>query len=583
MFRLTSEDNDRAAISAALAKRQLPEQPAPQNSARQPRLFVVQNGAPKTIVAYDLSSSTVMWKMDANVQSRVWVGGDFILTLEGKQLVARDQKTGTPRWKVGITGDFVGASADRDRAYVTWREGSQAKPTWYIAGLSATAGEELWRSPSDGELGAPSVHGGVVFSPFLHQWLYLVDGATGKQLARLRGIDEQISMVRVTSRTTYFGSRQGVFALDARAATGKRTEATYGQVKIPPQLDRTSYGADLYERAQAGYTAADRARVLWSSVPTDTGPMKFTGDSYAVHYFRYVFGFGLDGELTWAYSNPRVELVASEHTGAAILGVSTNGEIVALDAKTGAVRGRQNLGLGQQVLGATFDADGWSPQGEGDKVETAAALVSIARDRDARFDRVKELAVTWLAKQSGGDVTRELLAVLADKRAPQKLKDTVVDMLSERKDPASLAVLTDQLSVQADYIAKTEPESLGPVAKAIAGLAGTKLDPKEVTRAIAALQGHLDAPATQAPDLVMVIRAMAAIGAGAERPALASHLLLYHADDDIGADAGWQTAIVTAIDVHGGPGEHELLRQVAADPRTKQGLVTAIKDALVND
>ena len=29
MFRLTSEDNDRGAISAALAKRQLPEQPAP--------------------------------------------------------------------------------------------------------------------------------------------------------------------------------------------------------------------------------------------------------------------------------------------------------------------------------------------------------------------------------------------------------------------------------------------------------------------------------------------------------------------------------------------------------------------------
>ena len=81
----------------------------------------------------------------------------------------------------------------------------------------------------------------------------------------------------------------------------------------------------------------------------------------------------------------------------------------------------------------------------------------------------------------------------------------------------------------------------------------------------------------------MVIRALAAIGAGSERGPLASHLLLYHADDDVGADPSWQTAIVTALDVHGGPGEHELLRQVAADPRTKQGLAVAIKDALVND
>ena len=583
MFRLTSEDNDRAAISAALAKRQLPEQPAPQNAARQPRVFVVQNGNPKTIVAYDLASAAVMWKTDADVKSRIWVGGDFIVAVEGKHLVARDQKTGAPRWKFAIAGDFVGASADRERAYVTWREGGDSKPSWYVAGLAGTSGSELWRAPSDGELGAPSAHAGIVFSPFLKQWLYLVDGATGQQLARLRGIDEQISMVRVTSRTTYFGSRQGVFALDARAASGKRSEATYGQVKIPSQLERTSYGVDLYDHVQTSYTASDRARVLWASLPTDSGPMKLLGDTYAVHYFRYVFGFDLAGQLVWAYSHPRVELVASEHTGSAIVGVSTNGEIVALDPKTGAVRGRHSLGLGQQVLGATFDADGWAPQGEGEKVETAAALVSIARDRDARFDRVKELAVAALAKQPGGEVTKELLAVLADNRAPQRLKDTVVDMLAERKDPASLPVLTDQLAVHASFIAKTQPESLAPVAKAIAGLAGTKLEGKEVTRALAALQSHLEDPATQVPDLVMVIRAMAAIGGGAEQPTLGSHLLLYHADDDIGSDAAWQTAIVTAIDVHGGPGEHELLRQVASDPRTKSGLATAIKDALVND
>ncbi|HEY5946892.1 MAG TPA: hypothetical protein VIV40_15420, partial [Kofleriaceae bacterium] len=216
-------------------------------------------------------------------------------------------------------------------------------------------------------------------------------------------------------------------------------------------------------------------------------------------------------------------------------------------------------------------------------VETVAALVSIARDRDARFDRVKELAVASLAKLPGGEVTKELLAVLSDKRAPQRLKDTVVEMLAKRKDPASLPVLTDQLALHSDYLAKTEPESLGAVAKAIASLGGTKLDAKDVTPALTALQSHLDDPATQTPDLVMIIRAMAAIGAGAERASLASHLLLYHADDDIGADTGWQTAIVTALDVHGGPGERELLRQVAADPRTKQGLAAAIKDALVND
>src|SRR6185436_10436678 len=190
--------------------------------------------------------------------------------------------------------------------YVVTREGTEQKPQWYLAAYDAASGRQLWRAdPADGQLGAPVAHAGLVYSPFLTQWLIVVDGKTGSPLARLRGIDEQISVVRATSRTAYYGSKHGVFALDIRAATGKRSEATYGQAKIPPQLDRTSYGVDLYDTVQSSYTAADRARVLWSSVPTDDGPMKFTNDSYAVHYFRYVFGFDLQGNLAWAYSNPR--------------------------------------------------------------------------------------------------------------------------------------------------------------------------------------------------------------------------------------------------------------------------------------
>jgi hypothetical protein len=82
---------------------------------------------------------------------------------------------------------------------------------------------------------------------------------------------------------------------------------------------------------------------------------------------------------------------------------------------------------------------------------------------------------------------------------------------------------------------------------------------------------------------VFVIDAMAAIGGGKERMALGSHLLLYHADDDLGSDPAWGKAIVLALENHGGPGERELLRQVAADPRTKPGLVAIIRDALAND
>ena len=144
-------------------------------------------------------------------------------------------------------------------------------------------------------------------------------------------------------------------------------------------------------------------------------------------------------------------------------------------------------------------------------------------------------------------------------------------------------MLVEQLATHDDFLRKTSPLALGPVAKAIAGLGGAKLDPAAVNAALVALQSHLDAPTTQVADLVFVIDAMAAIGGGKERPALGSHLLLYHADDDLGADAAWDRAIVIALEAHGGPGERELLRQVAADPRTKPDLVAVIRDALAND
>jgi hypothetical protein len=583
MYTLTTshEDNDRAALSRALARRELPEQPAPLNTARQPRAFVLQSGSPKAIVAYDFNAEKVLWKVAADVQSRIWIGGDFILAREGKQLVARDQQTGAVRWKIDVTGELVGAAGDRERAYLVSRQGTNEKPRWYLTAYDATSGKRLWQAdPAQGQLGAPIAHGGLVYSPFLTQWLIVVDGKTGQPLARLRGVDEQISTLRATSRTAYFGSKQGMFVLDPRAATGKRAEATYGHAKIPPQLDRASYGVDLYDSVQAGYTAADRARVLWSSIPSDDGPMKFSDDTYAVHYFRYVFGFDLGGELVWAYSHPRVQLVASEHTGSAIVALAVNGDMVVLDPKTGAVRARRSLGTTAPVLGATFDVDGWSPHGEGMKVETVAALVAIVRDRDARFDRVKELAVAALAKLPGPEVTREMLEVLADKRAPSKLKDTVVEMLAQRKDPSALPLLTAQLSVHADYLAQTEPESLGPVAKTIGGLRGAMIDPSHAAPALLALQSHLDDPATSVPELVLVIEAMGAIGGGAERPSLVSHLLLYHADDGVGTDPGWHRAIVGTLVRDAGPYVREVLRQVALDPRTKQGLAAAIKESL---
>lgn len=572
VFRLSADENNPYALENALARRQLPSTPSPINTSGRARVFVVAAGPPKTIIAFDLVGNSVLWKANADVSSRISVGGDFIIALEGKQLVARAQANGAPRWREDLAGAFIGAAADRDRAYVVTKTGS----TYELAGYDGASGKRLWRSGAAGQLGAPGAHGGVVYVPFLSQWLSIVDGASGKQLTRLRGIDEQISTLRVTSTAAYYGSKQGMFRLDARSASGKRADASYGTVVIPEQLERTTYDRDAYDPIQQGYTAADRSRILWSSEASSTGPMKFAGDGYAVHYFRYVLGFGLAGELRWAYSNPRVELVAAVDTDSVIAAVAANGDIVALDPRTGALRAQLSLGTSARVLGATFDADGWAPTSPAEAIRTTDALAAIAHDRDARFERVKELAVVALALEPGADATRELLSILADDRAPVQLKDTVVALLVQRKDPQSLSVLIEQLAVHDDVVMQTETTTLGPVAKAIAGLAGAALDPAQVAAALSALAFHLDAPSTGMADLVAVIAAMTAIGDGMEKPILASHLLLYHADADRGGDGAWQKAIVFALAFHASPVDREVLRYVQSDPRTRPALAAAI-------
>jgi hypothetical protein len=293
-------------------------------------------------------------------------------------------------------------------------------------------------------------------------------------------------------------------------------------------------------------------------------------------YFRYVFGFGLDGGMRWAYSHPRVELVAAQHTGTVIAALSLHGEFVALDAVTGAQLVRQSLGITGTVLGATFAAEGWAPHGEARSAETVAALVSIARDRDARFDRIKDLAVKTLAKMPGPEVTRELLAVLADARQPPALKDSVVELLIARRDPASLPVLAEQLAVEVDFIAGREPMALGAVARAIAGLGEAPLDAGHVRAALAALTRHVDSPATEVPELVQIIKALVAIGRGAERATLGSHFLLYRADE-LADDPTWQRAIVAAL-AGGGAQERAVLAYAASDPRTRPGLVAVIRE-----
>jgi outer membrane protein assembly factor BamB len=577
-FNLTAGDNDPALLGKALGRRQLPSKAQPLGGA--PRVYAVVAGKPRKIVAFDLASGKALWTVDADAQSRIAVGGDYVAALEGTEIVAREATTGAVRWKKPVGGAFVGVAADAKGVYVVRREDGTTRPTWWLTALDARSGSQKWSADAAGQLGQPVAHGGLVLSPFLTQWLSIVDADTGVSLTRIRGIEAQISFVRATSDGAWFGSAQGVFRLDDRAASGTKAGSTFGKVELPKQVADATYGVDAFDPVQAAYTASDRRRILWRAPATGGDKIAFdTG--VAVHYFRFVFGFSATGQMQWAYSHPRVELVASDHLGNVIAAVSAGGDVVALDPATGALRGKQSIGASGQVLGATFDADGWAPSGAGDPPATVAALVAIARDRDARFDKVKELAVVALSKLSGANVTADLLTILDDDRASQKLKDAVVDVLISRKDPSGAPALAAALVAQrTDWIDGKTAQNVGAIAKVVASLDRNKIDEAVRAELVAALIQHLDAPDTELADVIAVARALVVVGSVEGAAALRTHLMIYRGDSELAGSLDWRKAVVDGLVARNSPIDLETVRFVSTDPHTDPELAGHARDAI---
>jgi hypothetical protein len=576
-FGLTADDNNPARLAQALALEQKPEAGKPRNGLGKPLAFLIAT-SPKRLVAFDLESKEALWAVPTDVESKVVIGRDFVAHREGTaDIVARDLRTGQVRWTKRFAGTFAGLSADAERVYYVTRQGARSAT---LVALDGATGAERWRTDATGQLGAPAAQGGLLYVPFFRQWLAILDARTGEPLTRIRGIDEEILFVRTTGGDVYYGSRAGVFLLDERSASGKRAESTYGTAELPEEFVRGHFHFDAFDPIQSAYSAYDRNRILWQGRP-DGDRLTFADDVIVVHSFRFFFAFGAgDGALRWAYSHPRVDVIGSEHVGAAIGFASSEGSIGALDPRSG--RRIYKAQFDGRLFGATFDADGWQPA-EGDAADdgtgTVEALSSIARDRDARFNDIKQFAVTALATLPGGDVTRDLLALIHNERTPPQLHDTAIEVLIARKEVEGLAHLLAVLGVPYDYIRGTAPRTVGVVARAIAAM-GEELGAAQRAEAHAALLAQLQSPQTPVVDLAEVIIAMGAVGGGAELAPLRSFLLAYRADPAFSSQIA---AVAAAIDVlleRGGPADRQVVAFVASDARTQSAVAAYAERAL---
>jgi outer membrane protein assembly factor BamB len=567
-FAMSGDDNNPAALQRAFSLEKKPAAGKPMNGAGTPMAFLVLSGKPRKLMAWDLTTGKGAWTVEADVGSRVAVGGNLVAHLEGKSaVVARALSDGHKLWSHELEEKqtFLGLAADGDRVFYTVQDDSDRR-TWYVIALEG--GKEIWRADAPGTLGAPAARGGLVYLPFLTQWLTIVDAANGQQIARIRQEDEAINFVRATSDGVYYGSR-GVFRLDEKSTGGKKALTTYITAKLP-EFVRLFYHFDAFKATQSGYSAYDRNRVLWRAQEKGEG-LGFRDDVAVVFTFRFFFAFDVaSGVLKWAYHHPRIDVVSAEHLGSAIVYVSQAGELGALDPATGAQLWQSKIG--GSVLGATFDADGYRPSGSAKPPSTKEALASIVWDKDARFNPQKMFAVSALASLPGAEVTELLVKILQDEGTAQPVYLKAGEALAARKDAEGLPILVKALDVRHDFIAGTKPRAVEMIAKAL----GSMGRPEATT----ALIRHLEDPETPLPVVQDIVGALAALKNPDALPALREHLLLYRADPAFASDVGPMSATIDALLAIGGGAERELIAYVANEPRTQPKVAEYARRAL---
>jgi outer membrane protein assembly factor BamB len=515
-FSAHARDNDVGDLARALGA-----SAAPATRATHPMAFLVTDGK---LVGFDLADGKVAWQQPADVRSRVIVGTGAIAHRQGeRELVVRGSATGDVRARVTLPADetFVGATLDGDHlVYVVETADKRARVVALDGG-----GSTLWRRETGNAVGAPAARGGLVALPFAHQNLALVDGATGRELARVRATDEEIAYARALPEGIYYGGAHGIYRLDDKSAAGSRAGSSYAEAKLPGEQVRTAYHWDAYEPAQSAIGAFDRNRLLWRGRDAGSG---FRDDLAVLHSYRFFFAFDARaGKLRWVYAHPRSDVVASEDAGTAIVFASADGDVGLIDPASGAVRVVSRTGL--RVAGASFDADGVSA-GAGaqppTEEEVARTLEQIVWDHDARFGAVKVFAVDALGGVPGLPVSRALLKIVRAAPVaggpPPRAQARAGEALVARKDRAAVPLMLEALAEHYDFLDDKQPRGVDVMARALAAL-----DVKEAAPLLAA---HLADHETPERALQPIAEALARFGGADAEHALREFLLEYHAD-----------------------------------------------------
>lgn len=512
--------------------------------------------SPAGVYAYDLSGARLLWNEPADLGTVPHVAGDFVVTEEGDDVVVRSLSTGRITARQGRRGlRLVGAAGEgADGCYVLSTTGGAVAESALVL---IAGGSPSSRFDVDQALGEPAVRAGMVFIPWGHQNVSVIDHASGAELARLR-VRQVVGHAVAHGRAVYIGQ-------DALARFSADLLADPAWLE-PSEAERSS-GATLFDDAYApppaAASAAHHVRMAFAPAPNEVNSgVTFEGDALYEVFYRAVFSLeGTGGTARWA-SLTRSDVVGAAVEGEGIFVADESGHITFLDAADGRPRWSVETGVPSSYV--ALRVAGFSPAGSpsGDVLPLRDQLLSVAADTDGRLVPARAFAVRLLGALPEAEVTENLIALCEDRRAAPSVHQAACETLGART-LGSAAVL-GALGRHERFLEGTSAPPVGPLSSAAFAMGERG--------AVPLLVQHLSDPGTPAADLPALLRALGAFGDTTVLEPLAEWLRLYHAEPD---DSDVSDALGEGARAYGtlaGPTAGEVLQPLLDDPMTNARL-----------
>jgi len=554
------------------------EAPRAMNASGSPLAILTTEGAKREVVAMKLDTGEKLWRSSMSPHSRITVGKNIAVFLYGDTLVALSLSNGKQLWDWDVEQgwDYYGAAADDHAVYAVIGVGNPDEAGGYRNGrmvaLRAEDGAKLWEHQTNsGLLGHPSAAHGMVFVPWDHQTMSVLDSSDGSEICRLRIGDDMIKFVEATDAGVYYGG-SNLYRMTHQSVAGVKGKSTVFVPSFESLPGTPLFGLDAFTKPEGGRSAIEKIRYLWSPNPAGSGDS--VSVSQGIFYllsWRFVIAFDLGSSaVRWTYKHEE-DIEAASAIGSGLLLLGGNGKLVLVDANQGIVT--WSADTGEKIAAAALDAAGFQPVAPAQAVptNTREGLRRLVLDPDNRMLPIRQFAAMLLGRSPDPQATGDLLDIFKTPNLPKALRSQVVEALKLRLSGSEF--LVEALKMHYDFLEETEGPPMTVVAPSLVAQ-GEK-------SAIPDLLGHLVNHETSVEDVMATAVALVQLGDPSIVGTFREFLIRYHADSSFLQHPEVLRTLAAGLQLHGDTTDRNLLTRLADDmqtlPKLKEYLLLALQ------